>query len=333
MKLKTANVPPEMKLIFAKAERIVSQSFSQRSDDPSHGSIEIFGERYILVRAASLSVEFFSLVKDLYGPKKQEEAIDFARNILFDLAHSIGKSDALSFHSKMELKDPIERLSAGPIHFAHSGWAFVDVFAESRPSPDQDYYLIYDHPYSFEADAWLSSDQKAAFPVCIMNAGYSSGWCEESFGLSLVASEILCRAKGDDCCRFIMAPPDRIEEHIEQYIEEKSRGKAGKQVYTIPDFFARKRIEEALRRSERQYRRIFEASADAILIINRQNEIVDANPTACTLFGYRREEMIQRGIFQFHLGVKRISWPWCGTLPCINNLKEICKKRRMRPRG
>ena len=31
-----------------------------------------------------------------------------------------------------------------------------------------------------------------------MNAGYSSGWCEESFGVTLVASEILCQAKGDD---------------------------------------------------------------------------------------------------------------------------------------
>ena len=31
-----------------------------------------------------------------------------------------------------------------------------------------------------------------------MNAGYSSGWCEESFGVTAVASEIMCRARGDD---------------------------------------------------------------------------------------------------------------------------------------
>ncbi len=29
----------------------------------------------------------------------------------------------------MNVTDPIERLSAGPIQFAYSGWAFVKIFA------------------------------------------------------------------------------------------------------------------------------------------------------------------------------------------------------------
>jgi len=55
-----------------------------------------------------------------------------------------------------EVKDPIERLSAGPVHFVFSGWAFVDILPESRPSPDQEYFLVYDHPFSFESHAWRS---------------------------------------------------------------------------------------------------------------------------------------------------------------------------------
>jgi predicted hydrocarbon binding protein len=57
------------------------------------------------------------------------------------------------------------------------------------------------------------------FPVCFMNSGYSSGWCEQSFGIPLVAREILCRGMGDPFCRFIMAPPERIDGHIAAYKE------------------------------------------------------------------------------------------------------------------
>jgi predicted hydrocarbon binding protein len=198
-----------MEPIFAIAEEAVSRFFQSRKEDPEHGTIEIFGERYILVRAASLSVEFFALVEQLFGAGRSTEANQFARNILFDLAHALGKSDARNFHRKMNLGDPIAKLSAGPVHFSHTGWAFVDISPESRPSPNDDFYLLFDHPYSFESDAWLRAGKAGQFPVCIMNAGWSSGWCEESFGVQLVSSEVMCRAKGDDVCRFIMAPPHR----------------------------------------------------------------------------------------------------------------------------
>ena len=41
----------------------------------------------------------------------------------------------------MKLKDPISKLSAGPIHFAYTGWAFVDILPESKASPDDNFYL------------------------------------------------------------------------------------------------------------------------------------------------------------------------------------------------
>jgi signal transduction histidine kinase/CheY-like chemotaxis protein len=248
MALKTVRVPEAFAPLFEQAERVVSRYFDERRHLPETGTIEIFGERYLLIRAASLSVEFFSLARDLFGAGKEREAEDFARNILFDLAHGIGKSDARNFHVKMALSDPIAKLSAGPVHFAHTGWAFVDIFPESKPVPGPDYYLIYDHPYSFESDAWIRAGQRSLFPVCIMNAGYSSGWCEESFGVELVASEVLCRAKGDSVCRFIMAPPGRIEERVQGYLRSSPHLEPNLKLYQIPDFFARKRLEEELRR-------------------------------------------------------------------------------------
>jgi len=248
---KTVEVPADMAPVFARAEEAVAEYFAQFRADPAKGTIEVSGERYVLVRAAALSVEFVSLLERLFGPQQEAEAHRFTRNLLFDLAHALGKSDARSLHEKMELENPIERLAAGPVHFSHSGWAFVDILPESRPAPNEDYYLIYDHPYSFEADSWLRSGREPAFPACIMNAGYSSGWCEQSFGVTLVASEVLCRARGDECCRFIMAPPHRIEEHIRRYMRDTPQLASQIRLDDIPDFFARKRAEDELSRFNR----------------------------------------------------------------------------------
>ena len=250
MALKTVRVPAQMEGAFLDAERHVSRYFRDRKDDPEHGTIEIFGERYILVRAASLSVDFHALVERIYGPERRAEANEFSQSILFDLAHAVGKSDARNFHTKMGLVDPIAKLSAGPIHFAHAGWAFVDIFPESKPSPDDAFCLVYDHPYSFESDAWVRSGTTRETPTCTMNAGYSSGWCEESFGVTLVSTEILCRAKGDPVCRFLMAHPERMAGVVERYLAGAAVSPPRPAAYKIPDFFSRKRMEEELRRAQ-----------------------------------------------------------------------------------
>jgi two-component system sensor histidine kinase/response regulator len=259
----TVKVPKELEPVFQKAQEYVSKYFKERIEDPSKGTIEIFRERYILIRAASMSVDFFETVKNLYRDKGDEEALNVARSLLFDIAHAIGKADAKNFHKRMELKDPIEKLSAGPVHFSHSGWAFVDIFPESKPSPDENYFLIYDHPFSFEADAWLKAGKKSDFPVCVMNAGYSSGWCEESFGVPLVASEIMCRGKGDDVCRFIMAHPSKIEDYIKEYLKREPELAKKVTRYEIPGFFKRKHMEEELRRAHDQLeKRVQERTAE-----------------------------------------------------------------------
>jgi PAS domain S-box-containing protein len=253
--LRTVSVPDPFAPIFLRAQEYVERYFRDRVEDPEHSTITISGERYILVRAASMSVEFFDLVMSLYQDKGLREARSVANNLLFDIAHAIGKADAHSFQQRMQVEDPIERLSAGPIHFSFSGWAFVKIFPESSPTPDENYFLIYDHPFSFEADAWLRQGRKVDFPVCIMNAGYSSGWCEESFGIPLVAAELECQAKGDPQCRFIMATPAKIEQHLARYITAKNGAWVGPaDSVSVPEFFQRKRMEDAVRASEVRFR-------------------------------------------------------------------------------
>jgi two-component system cell cycle sensor histidine kinase/response regulator CckA len=247
--LNTVKVPEQFEPIFQRAQEYVSDYFSLKREDVSKGTIEIFGERYILIRAASMSVDFFDTIKEMLKDWGEERASDMARSLLFDIAHTIGKMDAKSFHQKMCVYDPIEKLSAGPIHFAYTGWAFVDIFAESKPATNEDYYLIYEHPFSFEADAWEKSGKKSKSCVCIMNSGYSSGWCEESFGIPLVASEIMCKARGDSACRFIMAHPSRIAQYLRDYLHNHPEIPDNPALYKIGGFVQEfKRVQDALQR-------------------------------------------------------------------------------------
>ncbi len=312
----SVNVPEELIPIFKKAEDYVRRYFSNQRFSPEKGSIEISGERYILVRAASMSIEFFDQIRALYADRGEEEARRVANGFLFDIAHSLGTADARCFSGKMNVTEPLEMLSAGPIHFAHAGWAFVDIDAESSPTPDENYLLVYDHPYSFEADAWLNRGSVSAVPVCIMNAGYSSGWCGECYGLSLVAVELTCRAMGDLRCHFIMAPPTRIQEHLERAgADLASVSQVGGNKITIPEFFQRKRLEEEgqqhqhrleelvqqrtaqLVDSEERYRTLVEWAPDAIVVLDADRQcFIDVNQKAERLFGLDREALCKSGV-------------------------------------
>jgi len=238
----TVSVPEAFKPIFDKAQATVKDYFKNLKLFPERGTIEINDQRYVLVRASALSYEFFNNIKNMYLNKGEEEAFAIGRNFLFDIGHVLGMEDAKRFHEKMNLQNPIEKLSAGPVHFAYSGWAFVDISPESNPSPDENYFLKYNHPYSFEADSWLKSGKLSKFPVCTMNAAYSSGWCQESFGIPLTAVEITCKAKGDENCTFIMAQPTRINEFLDKEISKNNI----KVKPEVPFFFERKKIEEEL---------------------------------------------------------------------------------------
>jgi PAS domain S-box-containing protein len=296
--LETVSVPPELEPLFREAQQFVGAYFRTLHTDPAHGTITIGGQRYILVRTASMSVEFFATITQLYRDKGETEARAVARSLLYDLAYAIGAADARAFHRELDVRDPIAKLSAGPVHFAHTGWAHVTILPESRPSADESFLLIYDHPFSFEADAWRAAGRQIDVPTCIMNAGYSAGWCTESFGLSLVAVEICCKAMGDEQCRFVMAPSERIEQALAAYLRERPALRRTASSYEIPGFFRRKQAEDELREREAQYRSIFESVTDAILIVQLDGRIATANPAAERLYGYDRAALVAMDIAQ-----------------------------------
>ncbi len=61
------------------------------------------------------------------------------------------------------------------------------------------------------------------------------------------------------------------------------------------DVTARKTEEELLRASEAQYRAIFNASSDALVLWNSALQRVDVNPAYERIYGWRRDEVVGRG--------------------------------------
>jgi son of sevenless-like protein len=170
-------------------------------------------QKDIKVRADSFSFELHEELRKTFGEAG-------ARQIRYKIARALGRRDARAFHERLGVTDPHMKLALGPVHFAHVGWAFVNIFPESKPAPDETYFLTYSHPYSFEAEAHLSHGLRSKFPVCSMNSGYSSGWCEVSYGVELEAQEITCRAMGHENCIFVMSPPKSIGGFVREYKEK-----------------------------------------------------------------------------------------------------------------
>ncbi len=293
--MKYVGVPEKFSAIFKEAEKIVHDFFQNINYRPSRGNIDICGERYILVRSASLSVDFFEMIQEIYTRNDitDEDTEAIASQILYNLAHSIGMKDAEDFQKKLNLKTPIEKLATGPVHFAHTGWAMVNIFPESTPSQDENYFLFFSHPYSFESEAWMDRKRKPKYNACIMNSGYSAGWCEQSFGMPLMTQEITCKALGDDSCQFIMAPPDKLEQHINKYLNSSPNLKKKLNKTTGSKHFEIRVLESKIKESEEKYRKIFNFAQDAIFVISKDNQkIIDCNAYATYIIGGDKETLI-----------------------------------------
>jgi son of sevenless-like protein len=202
-------VPDELEPAFEIAEKYVEGLFQEFVREPEKGSIHVGGERYILVRGESL---FMALYEQLNSALGQGQAHVF----LYNMARVIGKSDSRAFSENRGLTEPVEKLSTGPVHFAYSGWAFVDIYPNAHPTPDEDYFLQYQHPNTFESEIYQRRKMTAKHPVCFFSAGYSAGWCSEAFSISVHAREMTCAARGDERCEFIMAPSKKLDRYARE---------------------------------------------------------------------------------------------------------------------
>jgi len=76
-------------------------------------------------------------------------------------------------------------------------------------------------------------------------------------------------------------------------------GKPYRMAGSTSDIDARRRFEDSLRQSEEQYRSIFNAAADALVLRDTDARVVDVNPAFLEISGFTREEVVdeKRWIF------------------------------------
>ncbi|MEE8182455.1 MAG: PAS domain S-box protein, partial [Candidatus Thorarchaeota archaeon] len=79
-------------------------------------------------------------------------------------------------------------------------------------------------------------------------------------------------------------------------------GAFGGYIVQMQDVTERKIVEEALRASQQLVKRTFDSLSEAVLVIEiSTTEIMDCNPVAETVFGYRRQELLGKKISMLHV--------------------------------
>lgn len=228
------DVPAQWKDAHEAAERCVRRYFADQDIDRVNGTITIGGERYVLVRTEGIATEYFEDLVQIYSDAGPERARRTARGLLFDLGYKVGQTDARSLAEKIAGKDRTTRILAGAIQFAYTGGSRIGIHESSELDGTEEFALIYDLRSSFEADERRRHATKEEQPSCAISGGYLSGWCEAVLDRNVVATEILCRAKGDPVCRFVIARRDRIDGVVADHLAHEPELAERVDYYEIP---------------------------------------------------------------------------------------------------
>jgi len=213
------------------------------------GIITIADQRYLMLRASSISSGFLSNATYIFnGLITGINKNDFIPRLLFSLARIMGTCDAVSifgecdpasiFDDAMENKQSklSKYLCECSVRLSYMGWGFIKIMPESNINPDNmnEFVIHIEHSTkhkNFECDSFSNKSCTPEHPVCAMNSGYLSGWLSHCAQHPLVAVEVTCIARGDSQCHFIIAPQAQLELHIQIYSKEKQLTK--KQIATI----------------------------------------------------------------------------------------------------
>jgi PAS domain S-box-containing protein len=233
-----------------------------------------------------------------------DESKTLARNQLADLGFGFGATDAEDFIAAARATDPGVCMAAGLIQLGRRGWAEVVVAEESKLTASELDVLVLDLRGSVEAEAHQGG---ADHPVCVLAAGYIAGWGEVAMGQPIAATEILCRGKADDRCRFVVCRPAAATKQIAAHLGRHPDLAKRVTSYEVPRYFAgrlaqqreafeelvretkertadlmmankilqaevaeRKIAEAALRESEARYRQLFNSVSDGVLLFEIQ---------------------------------------------------------------
>ncbi len=115
------------------------------------------------------------------------------------------------------------------------------------------------------------------------------------------ASTLAVQETREGCTRFYRLRNGETGEYL--WIEDRiapildAGGTLTGLVGAARDVTGRQRVEEALKESRRRLQALFDNTLDAILLADDEARYVDANPAACALLGYSREELLRMTVW------------------------------------
>jgi len=92
---------------------------------------------------------------------------------------------------------------------------------------------------------------------------------------------------------------ERHRAHLEDLVRDQTTELTNTVERLREEIVERMQVERALRASERRYRMLMEEAGDPVFVLNRELAIVDANPAACELLRYPREQLLRMSLYDF----------------------------------
>ena len=171
--------------------------------------IIVGNKEHILVGAKAL-VNFYESATKLFG-------VSLAKDFLYRLGENLGISEAETMFKAYKLEDQVmqcwERCLYAPYSLMALGLARLDILLFDVEMKDG-FLLLCETKNSVFVEIMGG---KVKTPICSMIAGYLNGWYKVATGRrNLVTREIMCRAAGDDVCRFITGKIKKMSELVKR---------------------------------------------------------------------------------------------------------------------
>ncbi|MCW2985804.1 MAG: narR2 [Conexibacter sp.] len=174
--------------------------------DPGSGAVTLADSPYLLVPTRVVGRELPAELRETIGP-------ELTADVMYRLGFLTGRHQARTFYENRGIgMDRWEyRVLTGPFSAAWTGQGEAAMLVW-EPSPNDDFLVMWESDNSLAAREAIASGVRSR--ACHLFAGYSAGWCSEASGQALQTTEVACRAEGVAHCRFIVAPPGRMQAHL-----------------------------------------------------------------------------------------------------------------------
>ena len=164
---------------------------------------------------------------------------------------------------------------------------------ESVPTP----VCSFDTDYRFVFSNWAAADAFEVKAKNLLGRSLHEFVSEEDWDLILERTSDLHDGTTHSYDIRIIRPDGTARGvSVHTALRHDSSGKSTGVVTALQSVSEHRTVERALHESEERYRSLFEESIDVIYMTSHDGKLVDISPSAVSLFGYTRDELLERDV-------------------------------------